>query len=699
MLATLADPPLTGASLVFEPKYDGIRALVDIEPVATRKSAAVRVWSRLGNDKTSQFPSIVEALASFGAAAREPLVIDGEIVALDRDGRPMGFQRLQGRIHLSDANDVARIDREQPVAFIAFDLLREGNNDLRGLPLTERRARLERLLAKSKSPAIRISEQVAGDGHALHERAKKEGWEGLIVKDAKSPYQSGRRSPSWRKLKLHHEQEFVVGGWTEPRNTRQHFGALLLGVFEKGGSGLKAQGSGTKNAQGTTAGVRLIYVGHTGTGFDERELQRVSKLLKARAITRSPFANPIKSNETAHWVTPELVAQVRFTEWTDDGKLRHPVYQGLRDDKDVKSVVRETLASAKPGAPALKKADKKAPAAPKARQNSLSSMQPVVDQLQALEDARRDGAIALLDGSRMSVTNLAKLFWPKLKLTKGDLLRYYATVAPFILPVVADRPLVMKRFPNGVDDPVAFYQQRKQKERPPAGVRIEVLPPDIDPIDEPGTERFIGGSLITLLYMTQLAAISQDPWFSRVQSPMDADYVAIDLDPGDGAAFAQVRDVACWVRDELEALQVPGFPKTSGSRGLHIYIPLPADTSYESGQLFCQIVATVVASKHPKVATVERMVKRRPRGTVYVDFLQNILGKTLATAYSARASEFAGVSTPLAWEEIDSDLDPRDFTIVTAPSRFREVGDLWARLRTSKPARLERVFGKYSGKV
>ena len=701
MLATLARPPLTGASLVFEPKYDGIRALVEIEPAATRKSAAVRLWSRLGNDKTSQFPSIVEALASFGAAAREPLVIDGEIVALDRNGRPMGFQRLQGRIHLSDANDVARVDREQPVAFIAFDLLREGKDDLRGLPLVERRARLERLLSRPQSKTIRISEQAARDGRALHARAQQEGWEGLIVKDATSPYQSGRRSPSWRKLKLHHEQEFVVGGWTEPRNTRQHFGALLLGVYEPHtqGSGIRGQGAGSK----------LIYVGHTGTGFDERELQRLSKLLKARAIARSPFANPIKSNETAHWVTPDLVAQVRFTEWTDDEKLRHPVYLGLRDDKDARSVVREGPASLKPGdpAPAAPKRENTGPAAPKPEgrrrvgslRNALSSMQPVVDQLHALEDARRDGAIALPDGSRMSVTNPAKLFWPKLKLTKGDLLRYYATVAPFILPVVADRPLVMKRFPNGVDDPVAFYQQRKQKERPPAGVRIEVLPEDIDPIDEPGTERFIGGSLITLLYMTQLAAISQDPWFSRVQSPMDADYVAIDLDPGDGATFAQVRDVACWVRDELEVLQVPGFPKTSGSRGLHIYIPLPADTSYESGQLFCQIVATVVASKHPKMATVERMVKRRPRGTVYVDFLQNILGKTLATAYSARASEFAGVSTPLAWEEIDSDLDPRDFTIVTAPSRFREVGDLWARLRTSKPARLERVFGKYSGKL
>ncbi len=326
----------------------------------------------------------------------------------------------------------------------------------------------------------------------------------------------------------------------------------------------------------------------------------------------------------------------------------------------------------------------------------MTGMQPVVDQLRALEDTRKDGTIELPGGTRIGVTNLAKPFWPKLKLTKGDLLRYYATVAPLILPVVADRPLVMKRFPNGVDDRVAFYQQRRQKEQPPAGVRIEALPDDLDPVVEPGAERFIGGSLITLLYMTQLAAISQDPWFSRVQSPLDADFVALDLDPGEGATLAHVLDVARWVRDELESMKVPGVPKTSGSRGLHIYIPLPPGTSYESGQLFCQIVATVIAARHPKVATVERMVKKRGRGTVYVDFLQNILGKTLACAYSARASDFAGVSTPLTWDEVEAGVDPRDFTIVTAPARFREVGDLWARLRTSKPARLETVFGKYS---
>ena len=762
MLATLADPPLSGTHLVFEPKYDGIRALAEIEPAHAR--AIVRLWSRLGNEKTSQFPSIVAALAAFGAAAGEPFVVDGEIVALDAKGRPLGFQRLQNRIHLSDAKDVERIDRAQPVAFIAFDLLREGQDDLRGLPLVERRARLEQVFsrAKSKASAIRISEQAKGDGRALHARAQEEGWEGLIVKDGQSPYQSGRRSPSWRKLKLQHQQEFVVGGWTEPRSTRQHFGALLLGVYEKRlrpERGAKSpreseRGWGPASAEksGPNATSALIYVGHTGTGFDQHELERVSKLLKSRQVKESPFANKIKSNEIAHWVRPDLVAQVRFTEWTDDGKLRHPVYLGMRDDKKAESVVREEptgqgskagRAAKKGQAPAARarrevaarealgggapraliNADKasqaktprrakleiakragtkrsaREPHKPSKKVDATAAMaqvQPVVDQLRALEHARKDGTIALPDGSRLGVTNLAKLFWPKLKLTKGDLLRYYATVAPLILPVVADRPLVMKRFPNGVDDRVAFYQQRKVKEQPPAGVRIEALSDDVDPIGEEGAERFIGGSLITLLYMTQLAAISQDPWFSRVQSPLDADFVAIDLDPGEGATLAQVLDVARWVRDELESMRVPAVPKTSGSRGLHVYIPLPPGTSYESGQLFCQIVATVIAAKHPKVATVERMVKKRRRGTVYVDFLQNILGKTLACAYSARASDFAGVSTPLTWEEVDAGVDPRDFTIVTAPARFREVGDLWARLRTSKPARLDTVFGKYS---
>jgi bifunctional non-homologous end joining protein LigD len=676
MLATLAEAPLTGKDLIFEPKYDGIRAIAEIVPGPS--ATLVHLWSRLGNDKAAQFPSVVRALDQFARSIRTPLTIDGEIVALDPEGRPSGFQRLQGRIHLASARDVERIDHQQPVAFIAFDLLKDGALDLRGRPLVERRARLEARLAGQLSPILRISEQAAGDGRALEARAEREGWEGLIVKEARSVYESGRRSPAWRKRKISQQQEFVIGGWTEPRQTRQYFGALLLGVHP------------------APASNELVYVGHTGTGFDGRELDRVWKLLKAREIPESPFRERIKTNERAHWVRPDLVAQVRFTEWTDDQKLRHPVYLGLRDDKTAAEVVREDMAKRATASASVR--SRKAPPAEAARrgkQERLALTNHVVEQLRALEDARRDGTVTLPDGDRLGVTNLAKVFWPKLKLTKGDLLRYYATVAPFILPAVADRPLVMKRFPNGVDGP-AFYQQRSRMEKPPPTVRIETLPDDVDPISEDDARRFIGGNLITLLYTTQIAAISQDPWFSRVQSPLDADYVAIDLDPDDDAPFSKVLDVARWVRDELASLKVAAVPKTSGSSGLHVYIPLPPGTSYESGMLFCQIVATLVAARHPKVATVERKVKARARGTVYVDFLQNILGKTLATAYSARASAFAGVSTPLTWKEVDEGIDPRDYTIVSAPQRFAEVGDLWGTLRTAKPANLEAVFHKYA---
>jgi bifunctional non-homologous end joining protein LigD len=289
--------------------------------------------------------------------------------------------------------------------------------------------------------------------------------------------------------------------------------------------------------------------------------------------------------------------------------------------------------------------------------------------------------VVLPDGGRLRVTNLHKVFWPKAKRTKGDLFRYYARVAPFLLPAVADRPLVMKRFPNGVAAP-PFYQHRAPDV--PDGVRWEV----VGAVET--RPQIIGGDLMTLLYTTQLAAISQDPWFSRVAHPQFADYAAFDLDPSEGVPFARVLDVARWIRDELDSLKALGVPKTSGSEGLHIYIPLPPGTPYDAGLLFCQIVATVVVQKHPKVATIERSVKARGK-TVYIDCLQNILGKTLATAYSARASDWAGVSTPLAWAEVDAGIDPRDFTIETVPARLAQAGDLWAPLRKSKGVALERV--------
>ena len=694
---------------------DGIRAIVDID------GSRVRLWSRLGNEKTAQFPEIVEALQRWARRRRGRLVLDGEIVALDEQGNPAGFQQLQRRIHVVDGRPLA-----SATALVAFDLLREGDDDLRERPLVERRAALERVFGRPTSPILRISEAVRGDGRRLYKRALESGWEGLIAKRADSRYQSGKRTPDWRKLKIIHEQEFVVGGWTEPRQTRGYFGALLLGVYPASREP-RAAGQGP-----------LIYVGHTGTGFTQAGLARVMALLEPLETSECPFAPEPKTNERPHWIRPTLVAQVKFTEWTADGKLRHPVYLGLRDDKDAHEVIREPRATTlSPGLVGTRTAtDAPAPTASRfgrtrtgnpvmsgfgrtatgnpvvsgfsrtatgnpvvsgfsrtardrvAATPALTASQAaaLIDQLTELERARRDGAIDLPDGDRLSVSNLHKVFWPKRKLTKGDLFRYYAHAAPCILPVIADRPLTMKRYPNGIEK-APFYQHRAPDEVPPH-VRVEHVPGE-----KTVPARFVGGALKTLLYMTQLASISQDPWFSRVGSPDTADHAVLDLDPSDGVPFTRVLDVARWIRDELAGLGAPGFPKTSGADGLHIYVPLPPATPYEAGLIFCQIIATVVAQKHPRAATVERRVRARgPK--VYIDTLQNIRGKTLATAYSARASEYAGVSTPLTWAEVDAGVKREDFTVETVPARIREVGDLWTGVRTSNGVDLS-VVKKY----
>jgi bifunctional non-homologous end joining protein LigD len=704
MLASLDEPPMVQRGFVYEPKYDGIRALVDLAPPPKGGSPRVRLFSRNGNEKTAQFPAIVSALGTIARTLEAPVLLDGEIVAVDDAGRPLGFQFIQGRIHRTTAGEIERGEREQPAILVLFDQLRDGDEDLRSLPLAARRLRLQdrvRLNART-SPLLRLSEMAVDDGRPLLDRARQEGWEGLIVKDGQSAYQSGRRTPAWKKKKLLKQQEFVVGGWTEPRQSRQNFGALLVGYYDDG---------------------RLRWAGSVGTGFNDAELARVSRLLREREIPTSPFADAFKTPERPHWVKPELVAEARFTEWTSDGLLRQPVYLGMRTDKAATDVVREEPAGQRPKAEGQRgQAPGKRPKAPggnpvrraasredeaprrgtevrrpKTRRETRvdADLAELLGVLTHLEKTKKDADVSLPNGDSLRFTNLAKVFWPRLGITKGELIRYYVQVSPYLLPCVDDCPLVMKRFPNGVDGP-AFYQQRHPEKTPP-GVRREVLPDDIEPIDEEGPrDRLIGGSLTTLLYMTQLAAISQDPWFSRVADPLSQDYTAIDLDPGEGATFARVLDVARWVKDELDRFGIPGVPKTSGSRGLHIYIPLPKKTTYETGQLLAEMIATIVATAHPNVATVERRVKKRPRGTIYVDYLQNILGKTLATAYSARASDYAGVSTPLSWKEVAKGFDPRGFTVRTAPGRFREVGDLWAPLRTGKPVDIKKLLQKGS---
>jgi bifunctional non-homologous end joining protein LigD len=673
MLASIGEAPLVDAHFVYEPKYDGIRAIAEIG-----RDGRVRLWSRLGNEKTDQFPEVAAALTTWARRRTLPIVLDGEIVALDARGAPTGFQQLQRRGQLRLSDDPAG----GHVAFIVFDLLLAGSIDLRAQALIKRRLALERLMAslvRRESSPLRLGEQVAGDGRALYEQVVARGWEGLIAKRADSRYQSGKRTTDWRKLKIVKTQEFVIGGWTESRQTRGDLGALLLGVFE---------------------GTQLIYTGHVGSGFDEQERTHVLARLRPLETAASPFASPLKTNERPHWARPVLVAQIKFTEWTTDGKLRHPVYLGLRDDKRALDVRKETSehlhATAadrlRTGAAGRQAAAEGAIGPDRGRRGARAveiatngtAIEPLIARLREMEAARQDGTLDLGDGCSVRVTNLRKPFWPQLGVTKGDLFRYYLEVSPYLLPTIADRPLVMKRMPNGVHG-APFYQQRAIDV--PPGVRVERVTASKT---DPARTHIIGGDLLTLLYTTQLAAISQDPWFSRVGTLASADFAAIDLDPSDGVSFRQVLDVARAVHDELYAMGVPSVPKTSGASGLHIYVPLPPATPYEAGLLFCQIVATLVAHKHPTIATVERAVQKRGR-RVYVDYLQNIRGKTLASAYSARASEYAGVSTPVTWSEIEAGIDREDFTIRTVPDRLKRTGDLWAALRTAKGADLARA--------
>ena len=707
------DRLLASPSKIFERKHDGIRALVLVEP--GHPHARIGIWSRNGHDKTAQFPDVVRTLQQFGARTKAPVVLDGEIVALDERHEPISFTHLGGRLHLTGAQAIEQRAKSTPAAFIVFDILRDGGDDLRGLPLVDRKARLERVMGTNANELFRLSDFVGGsDGQRLYERAQREQWEGLIAKEASSPYDTGKRSPNWIKIKLPREATFIVGGWTDPRDARQHFGALLVGDYE-----------------GEGRGKVLRYLGSVGTGFSDKELARVASILAKRAVAASPFTPAPKPPERPHWVTPDLRARVKFTELTKDGMLRHPVYLGLVTSDETPGAApgggnasraratgvsatsdhpgpasataaprgrgarsagndgarhgRSVSAGPVPVATAVRQAApgrqaKSTPAPkPSATTRATPSAEPadlttpidlVCHQLQVLENAKRDGRLVLPGGDALDVTNLAKVFWPGQGFTKGDLLRYYARVSPLILPAVTDRPLVMKRYPNGVSGK-AFYQHRAPDD-PPKGLRVAVAEGDKDRIP-----RIIGGSQLTLLYMTQLASISQDPWFSTIDTPHDMRDAALDLDPMPGVPFSQVREVARAIRDVLHALEIPACAKTSGSSGLHIYIPMTDGTPYEAAQTFCRIIATVVATQHPTIATVERSVGARGR-KVYIDYLQNIEGKTLATAYAVRANDFAGVSTPLRWEELDSrDLHPEDFTLTSAEARFSAVGDLW----------------------
>jgi bifunctional non-homologous end joining protein LigD len=645
MLASSAPEPPLGESWTYEPKWDGIRVL----GFATAEAAAL--ITRNGNDKRKQFPEVSSALRELAASAGSPLVLDGEIVGT-RDGEIVRFESLQGRMHSTDPSSIRRHARDAPAAFVAFDILVEGDTALIGRPWSERRTRLEAALA---DPPPRI---ILGDSsrelEPMLELAREQGWEGLIAKRIDARYQPGKRSRDWRKIKLENRQEFVVGGWTEPRNSRKHIGALLLGYFDEAGG--------------------LRYAGHTGTGLTDEALANLASRLKRLERKTPPFTPRPKTNERPHWTTPRVVVEVRFNEWTSKGMLRQPVFVGVRDDKDPREVVREPPAGAAPAArPATETSSpsdtEPAPRPPPAAAPTVDT--DLLEQLDQIEEGSGSGTITLPRRRKLEVTNLDKIFFPRVQQTKGDLLRYYASLQEYLLPFMKDRPLVLKRFPDG-ESGKAFYQQNAGDNVPP-GVRVESL------IGEDGQEqrRFVGGDLPTLLYTVQLGAISYDPWHSRVGRLDFPDYTILDLDPGPDTAFATVVEVARAVHQEMIRLGLHGAIKTSGATGLHIYLPLPPRTPLQAATLVAQIVATRVAATHPHIATVERMTRNRPKGTVYVDYLQNILGKTVAGVYAVRAMPLATVSTPLLWSELADDLDPAAFTMQSLPARLSRTGEIW----------------------
>jgi len=661
MYASVGTAVPEGPGWTFEPKYDGIRVLAFATPTETR------LLTRNGNDKAAQFPEVAAALAALAARARRPLVLDGEIVGLV-DGRPARFQTLQARMHVKDAAAVAGHAGETPATLVAFDLLVDGDRVLLAEPWTARRARLERLLRAPlrgrHAERLLLGESTAGDGAGLVARARAQGWEGVIAKRVDAPYAPGQRVAHWLKLKVEHRQEFVVGGFTEPRNTREHLGALLLGYFDRDG--------------------RLVYAGHAGGGFTRGGLAEMARRLAPLERRTSPFAEPVRTNERAHWVRPEVVVEVKFIEWTADGRLRQPIVVGVRDDKpagdvgrEAESVQRASVQRAAPGA------------APRATRTAAAARGTPVEQLAAIEAGGGDGTLSLGRGATLDVTNLGKVFFPDDGCTKGELLRYYAAMAPYVLPVVADRPLVLRRFPNGIGGK-AFYQHDVPDA--PAGVRTEAI--DVDGDGE--TKRYlVGGDLATTLYAAQLGAVSVDPFHSRVEALATPDYTVIDLDPGPRAPFARVVEVARWVKDELDALGLRGALKTSGASGLHIVLPLPPRTGADAALLLAQLVATRVADAHPREATVERSVRARKPDAVYVDYLQNIVGKTVAGAYSVRARPGATVSTPLRWDELTPALDPARYTIRTVLARVERLGDLWrAAMRERNTARALREAAK-----
>ena len=674
MLARLVDEPFSRSGWLFEPKLDGFRA------IAFLRRGDVWLSSRTGIDLTHRFPELVDELAT---QPEDEMVLDGEVVALDERGLP-DFGLLQNSIDLPERARISRRkDGAAEIVYYVFDLLYLNGMSLHGTPLHERKALLARaVLAEDR---VRVVDYVEREGKTLFKASIDLGLEGVVAKRRDSLYEPGARSASWLKVKGERSQEFVVGGFTAGLGSRAStFGALLLGYYE---------------------GDELRYAGRVGSGFDQSTLEALRESLDALREEESPFAEDAELRKLdCEWVRPELVARAKFSQWTHEQRLRAPVFLGLQPEVDPKSVRRET-----PDATAS--VDLAGPVPP--RDVSQTEVSDVLDQLS------NDGSkLALeLDGHRIGLTNLDKVFWPatagKPPVLKRDMIAYYARMSPVILPHLRDRPLTLTRYPDGIDGG-SFYQKHWE----------HTLPEFVDTVrlysshNEGDQEYLLVNNLPTLVWLAQIADIELHPWLSRTVREPDAlqlttgftgssaeirksvlnhpDFIVFDLDPYiysgkeksgeepelNRRAFSRTVDVARDLKDILDQLSLSSFVKTSGKTGLHIYVSVLRQYDYKVTRKTCELVGRFLMQSRPRDVTMEWSVNKRA-GKIFLDHNQNVRGKNMASIYSLRPLPGAPVSTPLRWDEL-GDVYPTDFTIDNVPDRVSALGDLWGDIEGAK---------------
>ena len=640
-LATLAEKPFSDPDWLFEIKWDGVRTLARV------KDRQLRLWSRSEREITREYPEMAVLRNHVNG---HDVWLDGEIVSLDKDGRS-DFQALQQRFSVQSPS--AELLRKVPIVYYVFDVVYCDGYDLRKVPLIERKKVLARIL--DTDSLIRYSDHQVEKGQELFELAREQGLEGIIGKQLHAAYPEGR-TKSWLKFKFDRELDAVVGGWTDPRKTREHFGALLVGLYD---------------------GKKLEFVAGAGTGFSVPLQARLAERLRALHLPHCPFAEEPDTREKAHWVKPELVVRVTYGGWTEGRHLRQPRFAGLLEDHDPRECTFEKETRIEKDVDAKQKAagrkhSSKSPASFHMAPASAALGQKELTK--ELESGARDDVFADVGGQTLHFTNLNKVYFPQDGYTKRDLLAHYLRVAPLILPFLKDRPLVLRRYPNGIEGD-AFFQKEAGKDVPEW---IQTAPIKSES-KESKIHYFMANDLPSLLYLTNLGCIDHNPWSSRHDDQDHPDYIFFDLDPSAGAEFTSVVKLARALAERLAALKLKVFVKTSGATGLHIFIPLQPQYSYEQVRQFVELVATWTARDYPELITTERSLGKRPERSIYIDAHQNSRGQSLASVYSARAFPHAPVSTPVSFRELIPKLRSDSWTIKSLPARIRNVGDLWAR--------------------